>query len=164
MTEVRLKFTRKELLYDIQNYAYIEGSIVPENFGHVRHTIQDVGEEGNVDRIGRIMDLVVAKGRDMLYPYTKDAITAGELTNTPEDCDEYVITLQLPDGVSRVSVELLEKMMHEYIVCRAVADWMSITNPQKAEVWLMKATEAEREVKLSINTRMKRIRRTLAPF
>lgn len=159
-----MKFARQELLYDIRNCAYIEGSIVSEDSGHVRHIIQDVGEDGNVDRIGRIMDLVVAKGRDILYPYTKEVLTAGELSNTPEDCDEYVITLELPEGVSSVSVELLEKMMHEFIVCRAVADWMSITNPQKAEVWLMKAAEAEREVKLGINARMKRIRRGVAPF
>lgn len=164
MTEVRLKFARQELLYDIRNCAYIEGSIVSEDSGHVGHMIRDIGEEGNVDRVLRIIDLVVSKGRDILYPYTKEVITAGELSNTPEDCDEYVITLALPEGVSSVSVELLEKMMHEFIVCRAVADWMSITNPQRAEAWMIKASEAEREVRLSINTRMKRIRRGVAPF
>lgn len=36
---------REQLLYDIKNYCYIEGDIMPEDTQHSRHMVQDVGEE-----------------------------------------------------------------------------------------------------------------------
>ena len=48
---VRLKFLRSQLLYDIKNYAFIEGDVMGEEKQHAQHVIVEIGEEGNVDRV-----------------------------------------------------------------------------------------------------------------
>ena len=48
-----LRFKRKELLYDIENVAYVEGHVMPDEAEHARHTVIDIGAEGNVDILHR---------------------------------------------------------------------------------------------------------------
>lgn len=156
---VLLQFKRDELLYDIKNYAYIEGHIMPsETQEQVRHTIQDIGEEGNVDRITRLLNLGVSKCKEIMYPYTKREIYKDILDDTLREPPVYGIVLDLPDGFSQTTVFLLEKLVHEYLVCYAVADWLSITNGSKAEVWLAKADEAESSIRTALNSRRNKVR------
>ena len=58
---VRLTFKREELLYDIRNNAYVEGDVMQVNDAHDRHQVQDIGEEGNIDRVTRVLDLAHAE-------------------------------------------------------------------------------------------------------
>lgn len=162
--EAVLSFKREQLLYDIANYAYIDGHVLETENGHQRHTVQDVGEEGNVDRVTRVLDVCVARCREMLYPYIKHEIHRPELDDELKDTPVYGMVLTLPQGFSQTTLNLLERLIHEYLVCRSVADWMSITNPQKAETWAVKAQEAEGEIRTSLNTRIGRVRRRCHPF
>lgn len=160
-----LGFKRDQLLYDIKNYAFIEGSVMDRSTDdHIRHVVQDVGEEGNEDRISRVLNLAVAKCREILYPYTKHGIEQTELDDTLKEPKVYGIMLSLPSGFSQTTLNLVGELVHEYIVCTAVADWMSITNPGKAEVWLTKANMAESEITTSLNTRSNRTRVRMHPF
>ena len=59
---------------------------------------------------------------------------------------------------------VLENLIHEYLVCKAVADWLSITNTAKAQVWEAKAEEAEGEIRINLHNRIARTRRRLHPF
>ena len=77
-----LGFKREQLMYDIKNYAYIEGSVMDTDSNHNRHMVQDVGEDGNVDRVTRVLNLTVAKCRELLYPYTKNELHRTELNDT----------------------------------------------------------------------------------
>ena len=159
-----LIFKRDDLLYDIKNYAFIEGSISETDSNHVRHTIQDVGEDGNVDRVTRILNLTVAKCKEMLYPYTKHNIHRQELDDKLREPGVYGIVMRVPKEYSQTSLNLLEELIHEYLVCTVVADWMSITNPTKAEMWKGKAESASREIKTGLNSRMQRVRIKTHPF
>lgn len=154
-----LIFKRDRLLYDIKNYAWIEGSVMDkETAPHNRHMVQDVGEEGNVDRVSRVLDLCLAQVKEALYPFTKHKIHHPELDNKLRKPGMYGIILRVPEGYSQTTLNLLEKLIHEYLVCKAVEDWMSITNPGKQETWRAKAEEALSEVRTTMNTRMKRTR------
>ncbi len=159
-----LIFKRDDLLYDIKNYAFIEGSISETDSNHVRHTIQDVGEDGNVDRVTRVLNLTVAKCKEMLYPYTKHNIHRQELDDKLREPGVYGIVMRVPKEYSQTSLNLLEELIHEYLVCTVVADWMSITNPTKAEMWKGKAESASREIKTGLNSRMQRVRIKTHPF
>ncbi|RXE71582.1 hypothetical protein ED352_04560 [Muribaculaceae bacterium Isolate-002 (NCI)] len=159
-----LMFKREELLYDIKNYAFIEGSVMDTESNHNRHMVQDVGETGNVDRVTRVLDLRVAKCKEFLYPYTKREIRRSVLDDKLREPGVYGIVLKVPATYSQTTLQLLEKLIHEYLVCEAVADWMSITNTAKAEIWKAKASEAESEIRVNVSTRMSRKRRRLAPF
>lgn len=155
---MKLMFKREQLLYDIKNYAYVESHVLPPDAEHARHMVADVGEEGNVDRVTRVLDLGVSMCREMLYPWAKKEIGKTELDDTLTEREQYVIAMNVPSTMSQTTLTLVERQIHEYLVCRGVADWLSITNPQKAETWLAKAAEAESEMRVAIHSRMKRTR------
>lgn len=159
-----LGFRRSQLLYDIKNYAFIEGSVMETGSDHNRHTVQDVGEDGNVDRVTRVLNLSVTRCKEMLYPYTKNEVHRKELNDILREPDVYGIVLNLPLDFSQTTLYLLENLIHEYLVCKAVADWMSITNPTKVQTWEEKAQAAEDEIRSNMHNRRTRTRRKLRPF
>lgn len=159
-----LEFKRDQLLYDIKNYAYIEGSVMETESNHNRHMVQDVGEEGNVDRVTRVLNLTVAKCKELLYPYTKNGLHRMELNDTLREPKVYGIVLSVPADFSQTTLYLLEGLIHEYLVCKALSDWLSITNPVKARVWEDKAEDAQSEIRMNLHARITRTRRRLHPF
>lgn len=159
-----LGFKRDQLLYDIKNYAFIEGSVMDTESNHNRHTVQDVGEEGNVDRVTRVLNLTVCKCRELLYPYTKKEMHRTELNDNLREPPVYGIVLSIPLDFSQTTLYLLENLIHEYLVCKAVADWLSITNTAKAQVWEAKAEDAESEIRINLHNRIAKTRRRMHPF
>ncbi len=156
--KVKLTFKREELLYDIKNYAYVESHVMAPETEHAKHMVADVGEEGNVDRMTRVIDLGVSMCREMLYPWAKKDIVNTELDDTLKERQQYVIAMNVPSTLSQTTLRLVERLIHEYLVCRGVADWLSITNPAKSETWLSKAAEAESEIRVAIHSRTERKR------
>ena len=130
---------REELLYDIKNYCYIEGDIMPEEGQHSRHMVQDVGEEGNVDRVTRMLDLAHDDVVERLYPFSQHDIHHPAVDDRLREKPVYGIFLNVPESYSQTTLNLLGKLIHELMVCMAMADWMSITNPPKEETWMRKA-------------------------
>lgn len=164
VTEAVLEFKRDQLLYDIKNYLFIEGSIMTESPDHVRHTVQDVGEEGNVDRVTRLLWLLHGLATEMLYPYSKRDIEMDILDDDLEEPPVYEIEMRVPDGFSQTTLDLLERLIHEWMVCRVVMDWLSISHPEKEPIWEKKADTLEGKIRRSLNTRMGRTRIKLHPF
>lgn len=165
-TVIMLSFKRKELLYDIENYSFVEGDIMKTDNEHAQHQVFDVGQEGNVDRVTRVLNLAHSECVEMLYPYTKEDILdgGGALDDTLKEPEVYDIILSLPNGFSMSTVRLLKDLIHEYLVCRAVADWMSITNPGSQENWEVKLESLKRKMQTSLMSRCGKIRRKLKPF
>ena len=161
-----LRFSRRELLYDIRNCAWIEGHGMGDvgEDGHGRHIIQDIGDEGNIDRVSRVLSLAVAQVREMLYVYTSRAVLHTDLDNGLKEPQTYGIVLGLPQGFSQTSLNLLEKLIHEYLVCRVLADWLSMTWPEKAQMWAVKAEQAREEIAPVMQRRSTPIRRRGHPF
>ncbi len=155
---VKLTFKRDQLLYDIKNNAYVESHVMEPDKEHARHMVADVGEEGNVDRMTRVLDLGVSMCREMLYPWAKREIEVTEMDDTLRERKQYAIEMSVPETMSQTTLRLVERLIHEYLVCRGVADWLSITNAEKAETWLAKAAEAESEIRTAIHSRMERTR------
>ena len=161
---VRLTFLRKELLYDAQNYAYIEADVMGEEKQHAQHMLADICEEGNVDRVSRILAVVHAAVVEMLYPFTKQEPVEEELDDKLEAPEEYVVELTIPNTVSRTTVKLLSKLIHEYMVYRVMADWLSITNPAAAQTWMGRAEDTATEIEKSKNIRRKPMVRKMSTF
>ncbi len=163
--KVTLVFDRKQLLYDIKNYAYIEGHVWGEENQHAQHTLIEIGEDGNVDRVNRILGVVHAASIEMLYPYTKQESTEDEVIHnciwTPS---EYKIEMSVPATMSRTTLQLLNRLIHEFMVSRVIYDWLSITHPDAARNWLDKAIEAQEEIKRIKNMRTGVMRRPPHPF
>lgn len=163
---VGMTFYRKALLYDVTNYAFVEGEIVGEDVEHVHHQVTDITEEGNVDRVTRVLNLAHAEVVEMLYPYTKEEIAddGTTLNDKLTEPEEYVVTLKVPGDFSGTTLRLLQEMIHEYLVCRVLQDWLSITNPESAPVWEAKLEALRDKIRTSLMSRMKATRRKLKPF
>lgn len=133
--KVMLIFDREYLLYDIKNNCYIEGHVMVDSPDELRHVVQDVGEEGNVDRVTRILDLAHADVTERLYPFTEREISHPVLDDHLRERPVYGIILNVPETFSQTTLNLLGKLIHELLTSTATAEWLSITNPQKAEIW-----------------------------
>lgn len=150
---VRLKFLRSELLYDIKNYAYVESDVMGNERLHAQHVTCEVGEDGNVDRVSRILSVVHAGVTEMLYPYTKSTPEEEEIDDRLSAPEEYVIDLDVPESMSRSTLHLLERLIHEYMVYSVLGDWLSITNAEAASNWYGKAEATAREITRAKNQR-----------
>lgn len=132
----------------------------------VRHEVCDVCAEGNVDRVTRVLDAAFAECVELLYPYTEKEIEAegtshDDLLSAPE---VYEVVLSLPEGFSVTTVELLVKLVHEYMVTRAMADWMSIVCPGREGTWEKKYMSLREKIRTSLLSRRGKVRRRLRPF
>lgn len=150
---VRLKFLRSQLLYDIKNYAYVEADVMGEEKQHAQHVLAEIGEEGNVDRVSRILSVIHTSVIEMLYPYTKQIPIDEEIDNRLYTPDEYIVELYVPETMSRTTMHLLSRLIHEYMVYCVLADWLSITNPAASANWRNKADETEKEITRAKNQR-----------
>ena len=163
---VTLTFKRSELVYDAENYSFVEGDIMKADDEHARHQVFDIAQKGNIDRVTRVLNLAHAECVEMLYPYTKEEVADEEsvLDDVLTAPEEYNIVLNLPREFSLTTVQLLKHIIHEYLVCRVLADWMSITNPSSQSNWGAKLDNIQEQIRGHLNARCGRVRRTQTPF
>lgn len=162
---VELTFTRQNLLYDIENYAFVEGDVMRTDNEHAKHQVFDIAQDGNIDRVNRILDLAHAECVEMMYPYTKEPCDSEEeQDNSLSVKEQYQISMLVPDDFSKSTVSLITKLVHEYMVCRVLADWMSITNPSSQSNWQSKLDSIEEQIRNHLNARCGRVRRAQTPF
>lgn len=163
---VTLTFKRSELIYDAENYSFVEGDIMKADEEHARHQVFDIGQKGNIDRVTRVLNLAHAECVEMLFPYTKEEIsdTQGVIDDVLTAPEAYNIVLNLPTTFSMTTVKLLEHLIHEYLVCRVLADWMSITNPSSQANWEDKFRELKSKIQTSLVSRTGKVRRKCKPF
>ena len=165
-TVVMLSFKREELLYDAGNYSYVEGDIMKSEDEHAKHQVFDIVQNGNVDRVTRVLNLAHSECVEMLFPYTNDEIRSDGcmLDDKFAEFESYDIILSLPQYFSMTTVRLLKDIIHEYLVCRVLADWMSITNPSSQKKWEEKLDYLKTKIKTSLMSRRGKIRRKMKPF
>lgn len=165
---VTLTFYREQLLYDIKNLAYVEGDVLPEEAQHSKHQVQDIGDEGNIDRVTRMLDLALAHCVEVLYPFSKVDVENGLVLNDNlTETATYTVTLLVPDDFSDTTAKYLEQLIHNLLVYYVLADWMSIANvanPNSAANWAAKAQDTEDKIKGKLNARTGRVRKFQSPF
>lgn len=167
---LRLVFLRSQLLYDIANTSWALGDALPAESGHAKHLVQDIANEQNADRAGRVMELCTAAAAEMLFPYSKYAQGDFEQRDDRGGIPErYVIDLHVPPCFSRGTGRLLESLVHEYIVARVIAEWLKVCGSAAWQVWMQTAQGHAQEIS-AIKDEMKarqfsgRLRRPCKPF
>lgn len=164
---VVLRFRRENLDYSIRNYAYIESHVMRDESECSKHMVADIGEEGNRDRVTRLLGVIHAGVIEMLYPYTKREAVEEIIDDDIWEPKEYVIVIHVPPTFSRTTCHLLSRLIHEYMVYRVLYDWLTITNKadtQAALHWLEKAEEAAGEIESIKNLRTGTLERPLRPW
>lgn len=163
--KVTLTFYREALIYDCHNIAWVEGDTRKTDDDHDRHQVQDIAEDGNIDRVTRVLDLAIAECVEACYPYSKNPVEeVTVMDDTLRETEAYVVTLWVPDDFSQTTVTLVERMIHELLVCRVLADWFGITYPDKAALWAAKAEAAKEGLQSNLNARIGRVRKFQSPF
>ena len=163
-----LVFSREQLLYDIKNIAYVEADVMSAEDEHQRHQVFDIAEDGNVDRVTRVMDLAVDKCREILFPLTKTVVDEVESRDDNLKVTAvYYIYLSLPQSFSKTTLDYLSKLIHELIVYTVLVDWLSITditNESAYQKWANKLSDVVTEIGRAKSTKIRRARRTQTPF
>lgn len=163
--KITLLFDREALLYDIGNLGYVEGDIIPDEAIHNKHLTIDLTEDGNVDRVTRILDLAHSMIVEYLYPFTKEDCEEGlELDDVFKETPTYTIVMNVPKKFSTTTAKLLEQLIHEYFIDSVLADWLAITNPNAAAKWSESAQGLLSEIKRKVNSRTGVLLRPLRPF
>lgn len=162
---VTLSFKRTEIIDDLKQNSYVAGDVMRAEDEHQKHQVFDIAEDGNVDRVTRVMNLVMAEVRELLYPYTKEAVEDGESrVNDLVAVEQYDIEMTVPETFSKTTLTLLEQLIHELVIDRIMSDWLSQTYPEAAKVWEAKAENILKKIQEAKNKRMRRGRRRMNPF
>ena len=165
-----MKITKKALLYDIANLAYtIADNGEPGD--HCLHRVRDICQDGNIDRVARILGLAYADILSILLPLiTTPAINIDrDFSSSPHD---YEICFRNDESLKfRLTNERklkIKETAHEYMVCMVLADWLAITFPEAADVWKFRMDDALNSLQTLVSSIVSSasctFRRPLSPF
>lgn len=163
--QVEIILYRNSLLYDISNIAYIVADSAPDLDEKTRSVITDICEEGNVDRVTRIMNRAYNDLLNRLYAYTKERVLEeGKINDLFSEPLEYKIQMMVPEDFSKTTVSALSEYLHEYIVDVVLVEWLSITKKDEVGIWQEKADAVLGRARSMINDRVGAIKRKLSVF
>ena len=146
---------------------------------HAIHQTFDICEEGNIDRVARLLGLAFSIVEETLAPLIDERHFRTRIPDLSYKPGNY--TLNFRKGVNlkrqgdkrsgrrRIPSQTLRNTIHEFLVCRVIAGWLSITMPDLSLIWREKANlciEALKEMcsRLSEQEEGRIIRRRLFPF
>ena len=135
---------RKALLYDIENLAYTIADTGEFN-RHTLHRVRDICQDGNIDRVNRVLALSYSKVLTVLMPIICKPTPSGFGSHEETDIDFHILLNKKGDARFRITRERefnIKETIHEYLVCCVLADWLAITLPEAADVWKFRAEMA----------------------
>lgn len=173
--KVMIELQKKELVFDIRNTAaaYADSISSSVEDSHLIHNVYDVGEDGNRDKLARILDSAVEDCKELLYRFTKmEMLGSGFDSNEWEECigsptneeESYYLVMRMPNGFSQTSVHTMTVYIHDYIVNQCLYEWLMIVYPEGADRFWSLAEEKKQKMKGASNRSAVRARITLHPF
>lgn len=174
--KVMIELVKKELIYDIKNTAFsFADSYASQKDMDAKQlkNVFDVSEEGNRDKLARILDSAVEDCREMLFRFTKVEMYCGgfdsnewaECIGSPTNEEEaYYLALRMPKGFSSTSVHTMTVYIHDYIVNQALYEWLMVVYPEGADRFWALAEEKKEKIKYASNRSAVRARIRLHPF
>ena len=135
---------KKALLYDIENMAYTIAD-TGEHDRHTLHRVRDICQDGNIDRISRVLGLAYSNLLSVLIPLlaAPRIDVKKDLSAQPHD---YHIRLRdegnMKFYLTKERQLKIKETAHEYMVSMVLADWLAITLPEAADVWQHRATRS----------------------
>ncbi len=173
--KVMVEMMKNELVFDIKNTAFIyaDSNVRLDTDLHSLHNVFDIAEDGNRDKLARILDSAVEDCREVLFRFTKkDIECCGFDSNEWEECigsptneeDAYYLCMLMPSDFSSTSIHTLAVYIHDYIVNQALYEWMMLVYPDGAENFKVLAEEKKQKIKDASNHSVGKVRIRLHPF
>ena len=121
-----------DLYADIANRLTLTAdSMEAQTEGADLHTAKDAMDDGNKDTIDNLVARHVFDCINLLYPYSKTPIKRCRHNRESEnEAEAYVIHLTFEHPRSETSIQLLQRLIHDYIVYKCYAEWLAMTVPQ----------------------------------
>lgn len=156
MKYVDLIFHREQLTNDIRNTAYIVARSLSEKEGNIGSDttwLTDICEDGNIERVTRMLNLAYRKLEGDLHTFTKHPSEyATILDDTYGEPEHYSMCMHVPDDFTKNSVYLIKNLIHEILTYGVVREWCDLTHHSEGMAWLDdKITSLHDELNKSIN-------------
>lgn len=135
-----MKIKRERLIYDIANLAYVIAD-TGDYGNHGLHRITDICEDGNRDRVARVLGHAYSHVIDRLASELErpDVHTAHDWSKSIRD---YELKFRKDSRLSPQRKIRIVECCREYMVSMVLHDWLSFTFPEGADIWKEKAEEA----------------------
>ncbi len=152
--DTRLRIYRDELLYDIESICYLEALSLEsrEADSSVPHIIYNVCGAANIDRVLRLIGSVYAHAAELLSSIGKKECITQSVDNRLLSPEFFDICLNQQCKIAASMISHLTHLVHQYIVYRVVAEWMSVPNPTASTKWGDKAALIAAEIRTSVNS------------
>ena len=135
MKKITITLTKSELLFDIENTAFLVGRNQSDgaNFEQV-HNIQNTGASEDRAFILRSIETAFLDAKKVLSRYIDESNrkTNNELM---DETGDLVITLVHAYMFNEAATDSLRSAIHEYIVSSSLLDWFSIVKLDKVQVY-----------------------------
>lgn len=133
------------MLHEIGSIAYVVADVMEgKEEARVLHQTYDVCEEGNVGLVRRQLSLAFSEVGMLLRPLISGKRAKNRITDDEAGGGDYV--LRLRDGIDAVWGARIKELVHGYMVAVAVAAWLGLTLPGKADEWRRRREELSAEL------------------
>lgn len=156
------------MVYDVANAAWLQAEALrdsaPESV-HIAHSIRDIAQSGNRDVLSDALSGAYLSAREKLFPYTRESVPENVYHEYKAQQGYFKFHLLLPEGFSLTTAELVESLVHDYMVYYALrAYYLTLGFTSGAEIAGVVAAEASSRLQTALMSRTRRMRRPLKPF
>lgn len=155
----------KELIYDIQNKAYLTGQ-AREAEGKKTYeaasNMQASDDDENSYQVRRSLANAFSSLKSLLGEYlSEDKTTSNNrMQSEIDNSGQLTLTFSLPSNYNNASADSLGNGIHSYLVDMALADWFAITNKEDAETYASHSKVSLENVKRALYKRSRPTRPT----
>lgn len=112
---------------------------------HNLHKVRDICQDGNIDRVARILGLAYSQVLLVLSPIIRPP-HINEHRDTSASPHDYRIDFRegrnMRFAVTPETKLKVKETVHEYMVSMVLADWLAVTLPPAADVWKYRSEQA----------------------
>lgn len=144
-----MKLHKKALLYDIANMAYIIADNHSDSDSAI-HRLRDICQEGNIDRVSRVLGLAYANLLQILAPILTPGTINEHRDHSAQPHDYLFKFNECNRNRYRLTDEIklkIKETAHEYMICMVLADWLAVILPAAADVWKFRFEQASLSIK-----------------
>lgn len=141
MIDIQITQYVREIIFDIQNRAYIIGQSKLSDSGKTAETVYNIQQSDDIDdnyQVKRSLTSAYSTLLSALSEYLSSNKTTTDDIIKPE-IEKYgtlIINLSLPDNFDNTSLDSLNDSIHDYLVAKSLGDWFTMTNKEDAELYL----------------------------
>ena len=158
MSSITITLKLSEIVYDIQNKAFLTGRSLHngENHSHVAN-MQANDDEENSGQVLRSVTMAYSVLRNRLAEYLvgSDLSASNDMV---DEKDDLTLMLSMPSNYNKNATRTIAEAAHAYIVSMAIADWFAITARGETADYTRAAADSLAIIEEALNKRVRPVR------